>query len=149
GEDPAQGAPVIVGGADLNKLRKLNSSWSFEEEWKQGTAFVGARVREQVSHGSNWQIVYGKAVSSIAPKAVFTSGSDDDSRVYLPLDDFVKLTGVRPNTALVRVEGRPQEIQAATSRLNAALPQAEVKPVRQITQAQTAVVGKTRSVVLS
>src|SRR5207248_6686018 len=64
-------------------------------------------------------------------------------------EDFVRLTGVQPNTALVRVEGRPQEIQAAIANLRAALPDADVQPVRQITQAQTAVVGKTRSVVLA
>ena len=61
----------------------------------------------------------------------------------------MRLTGIQPNTALVRIEGKPQEIQAAISRLTSALPNAEVKPVRQITQAQTAVVGKTRSVVLA
>ena len=33
--------------------------------------------------------------------------------------------------------------------LSAALPQAEVRPVRQITQAQTSVIGKTRSVVFA
>ena len=65
------------------------------------------------------------------------------------LDDFLRLTGVQPNTALVRIEGKPQDIQAAIASLSAALPNAEVKPVRQITQAQTAVVGKTRSVVLA
>jgi len=47
------------------------------------------------------------------------------------------------------VEGRPQEIQATISGLKSALPDADVQPVRQITQAQTAVVGKTRSVVLA
>jgi putative ABC transport system permease protein len=142
------GARVVVGGADLQMLRRLNSSWSFEER-NQGSALVGARVAESVSHGGSWQIAYGDTVSSITPNAVFHSGSDDDSRVYIPLEDFVRLTGVRPATALVRVEGRPQEIQAAISRLSAALPNIEVKPVRQITQAQTAVVGKTRSVVFA
>jgi putative ABC transport system permease protein len=142
------GAKVVVGGADPQMLRRLNTSWSFEE-WNQGTALVGARVAESVSHGGSWQISYGDAVSSISPGAVFHSGSDDDSRVYIPLDDFVRLTGIQPNTALVRVEGKPLEIQAAISRLSAALPNVEVKPVRQITQAQTAVVGKTRSVVLA
>ena len=90
-----------------------------------------------------------KLSPSIAPQAVFHSGSDDDSRVYIPLEDFIRLTGIQPNTALVRVEGKPQEIHNAISRLSAALPNVEVKPVRQITQAQTAVVGKTRSVVLA
>ena len=143
-----EGGPVVVGGADLDKLRKLNTSWSFED-WNQGTALVGARVAESVSHGGSWQIAYGNAVSSIAPHAVFHSGSDDDSRIYLPLEDFARLTSVQPSTALVRVEGRPQEIQATITKLSAALPETEVNPVRQITQAQTAVVGKTRSVVLS
>ncbi|MGH9565392.1 MAG: ABC transporter permease, partial [Candidatus Angelobacter sp.] len=78
----------------------------------------------------------------------FNSGSDDDSRIYIPLQDFTQLTGVEPNTALVRVEGSPREVQQGISKLTAALPHAEVKPVRQITQAQVAIVGKTRSVVL-
>jgi len=142
------GAKVIVGGTNLEKLRRMNTSWSFEDR-NDGGALVGARVAESVSHGGSWQIAYGHAISSITPHAVFHSGSDDDSRVYIPLEDFVRLTGVQPNTALVRVEGRPQEIQAAIANLSAALPGIEVKPVRQITQAQTAVVGKTRSVVLA
>ena len=80
---------------------------------------------------------------------VFRSGSDDDSRIYLDLATFTAWTGVQPNTALVRVQGKPREIQAMIDRLSAALPQAEVKPVRQITQAQTSVIGKTRSVVFA
>jgi putative ABC transport system permease protein len=144
----AEGARVVVGGADLDKLRKLNPAWSFEERG-DGAALVGARVAEAVSHGGSWQIAYGSIRSSIAPQAVFSSGSDEDSRAYLPLDEFQRLTALRPNTALIRVEGRPQQIQNAISQLSAGLPGVEVKPVRQITQAQTAVVGKTRSVVLA
>ena len=83
------------------------------------------------------------------PAAIFNSGSDDDSRIYIPLQTFSQLTGVQPNTALVRVAGPPREVQQAIDKLTAALPRAEVKPVRQITQAQVAVVGKTRSVVLT
>jgi putative ABC transport system permease protein len=144
----SEGGRVVVGGTDLDKLRKLNTAWSFEERGS-GPALVGARVAEAVSHGGSWQIAYGSIHSSITPQAVFHSGSDEDSRAYLPLDEFQRLTGIRPNTALIRVEGRPPEIQAAIARLSAAFPNAEVKPVRQVTQAQAAVVGKTRSVVLA
>jgi len=147
-EDQAKGAAVVVAGVDLDKLRKLNTAWSFEER-NYGTALVGARVAEAVSHGGSWKIAYGSAVASIVPRAVFHSGSDDDSRVYIPLEDFVQLTGIRPNTALLRIEGKPRQIQDAISQLSAGLPGVEVQPVRQITQAQTAVVGKTRSVVLA
>jgi putative ABC transport system permease protein len=139
---------IVVGGADVDKLRRLNSSWSFGNAGR-GSALVGARVDETLTHGADFQLAFGSSTATIKPAAFFHSGSDDDSRVYIPLDDFIRLTGVQPNTALVRVEGRPQEIQATISDLKSALPDADVQPVRQITQAQTAVIGKTRSVVLA
>jgi len=141
-------AKIVVGGADIDKLRRLNSSWSFNNAG-QGSALVGARVDETITRGANLQLSFGKTNALIKPAGFFHSGSDDDSRVYIPLEDFVRFTGVEPNTALVRVAGRPQEIQNAITSLSAALPGIEVKPVRQITQAQTAVVGKTRSVVFA
>jgi|ERR1044071_1582457 putative ABC transport system permease protein len=139
---------IVVGGADVDKLRELNASWSFSNA-VHGNALVGARVDETITHGSDLQLSFGKASAVIKPTGFFHSGSDDDSRVYIPLEDFVRLTGIQPNTALVRIEGKPQQIQNAVTQLSAALPGVEVKPVRQITQAQTAVVGKTRSVVLA
>lgn len=139
---------IVVGGADVAKLRELNASWSFSNTG-QGTALVGARVDETITHGSDLQLSFGKTSAVMKPAGFFHSGSDDDSRVYIPLEDFVRLTGIQPNTALVRIEGKPQQIQDAVGQLSAALPGVEVKPVRQITQAQTAVVGKTRSIVLA
>jgi putative ABC transport system permease protein len=141
-------ARIVVGGADVAQLRRLNPSWSISNAG-QGSALVGARVDESITHGADLKLSFGKTSAVIKPAGLFHSGSDDDSRVYIPLEDFVRLTGIQPNTALVRVEGRPQEIQNAISMLSSTLPNAEVKPVRQITQAQTAVVGKTRSVVLA
>jgi len=148
GTEREGGARVVLGGADLEKLRRLNPSWSFTE-MNRGNALIGSRVAEKFSHGSDLQITFGGAVTSIKPAAIFDSGSDDDSRVYLPLADFEKLTNVQPSTALVRIEGRPQEIQAAVKSLSSSLPGVEVKSVRQITQAESAVVGKTRSIVFA
>jgi putative ABC transport system permease protein len=141
-------AKIVVGGADIDTFRRLNSSWSFSNTG-QGSALVGGRVDETIAHGADLHLSFGKTSAAVKPAGFFHSGSDDDSRIYLPLDDFQRLTGVHPNTALVRVEGKPQQIQNTIASLRAALPNAEVKPVRQITQAQTAVVGKTRSVVLA
>ncbi|HSK43291.1 MAG TPA: FtsX-like permease family protein, partial [Candidatus Binatia bacterium] len=139
---------IVVGGADVAQLRHLNSSWSFNNAGT-GSALVGARVDETMTHGSDLKLSFGNTSAVIKPAGSFHAGSDDDSRVYIPMEDFVRLTGIQPATALVRVEGKPQDIRAAISRLSSALPNVEVQPVRQITQAQTAVVGKTRSVVLA
>jgi putative ABC transport system permease protein len=146
GTETTSGVKVVVGGTELDKLRQLNAAWSFAGS--QGTAFIGSRVEETLAHGAALQISFGRSASTIKPGTIFHSGSDDDSRIYIPLADFERLTGVQPNTALVRIEGRPQDIQAAIAGLSASLPGVEVQPVRQITQAQAAVVGKTRSVVL-
>ncbi|MBZ5491914.1 MAG: FtsX-like permease family protein [Acidobacteriia bacterium] len=146
--EAASKSRIVVGGADVAKLRHLNSSWSFSNAG-QGSALVGSRVDETISHGADIELSFGKSSAVIKPAGFFHSGSDDDSRVYISLDEFVRLTGVQPNTALLRVEGKPREIQNTINNLRTGLPKAEVKPVRQITQAQTAVVGKTRSVVLA
>lgn len=141
-------AKIVVGGADIDTLRRLNSSWSFSNAG-QGSALVGGRVDETITHGAALHLSFGKTSAVVRPAGFFHSGSDDDSRVYIPLEDFVRLTGIQPNTALVRVEGKPQQIQNAIASLRSALLNADVKPVRQIAQAQTAVVGKTRSVVFA
>jgi putative ABC transport system permease protein len=140
------GSKLVIGGANLVDFLKLNSSWSVTGNG--GPELLGLRVAEK-AHGSPLAIAFGGKSRSIQSNNVFKSGSDDDSRVYLELPLFVELTGIEPNTALVRIDGRPAEIQDAIARLTASLPGAEVKPVRGITQVQAAVVGKTRSVVLA
>lgn len=141
---------VVIGGAELAALRDMNSWWSMRNMDSAGKALVGSRAATLYSpKGEPFGLSFGGKKVQVRAQAVFTSGSDDDSRIYLELADFTALTGMQPNTALVRVDGRPKEIQDAIARLTAALPQAEVKPVRQVTQAQTSVIGKTRSVVLT
>jgi putative ABC transport system permease protein len=147
------GSKLVVGGADLKRLMQLNSWWSITggnpTMDAAHTALVGARVEDKLARGEALSIKLGDASRTIGPHLVFRSGSDDDSRIYIDLPTFTAWTGVQPNTALLRVNGKPQEIQSMIDRLSAALPQAEVKPVRQITQAQTSVIGKTRSVVFA
>jgi len=147
------GQRIVVGGADLAALRRLNTAWSVDGGRGHGSYLVGSRVNEKFAKtfGKSLpiQISFGKATTAVYPFRVFQAGSEEDSRIYFSLEDFESLTGMYPNTALVRIEGRPQEIRSAIAKLSAALPGVEVKPVRQITHAQTAVVGKTPSVVLA
>ncbi len=140
------GQKIVVGGADTEKLLRLNSWWSVKERNANPLELIGSRA----DPGTAFTLEFDAGGSgTIRAGTVFTSGTDDDSRLYLPLERFVRETHVLPNTALVRVDGRPQEIQSAIDQLHASLPQLEVEPVRQITQTQTAVLGKTRSVVLA
>jgi len=144
------GSPVVIGGTDIKAFRELNSSWAVRTGNGHTGVLVGPRAAEGLfSRGGVLEVSYAGRSLTVEPEIVFSSGSEDDSRIYVPLADFERLTGVQPNTALIRVEGRPQDVQGVIAALSSALPGVEVKPVRQITEAQAAVVGKTRSIVLA
>ena len=142
---------VVVGGTDLRSFRELNSWWSVRQDaGMTGTALVGSKAAQQLAPtGGAFELSLGDKHIQISPAAIFTSGSDDDSRVYLDDADFRKLADTGAQMWLLQVEGGPREIHEAVSRMRAAVPEAEIEPVRRITQTQTAVVGKTRAVVLA
>ena len=149
---------IVVGGTDLRAFRQLNTSWSFHVDpldiyvklidsypW-----MVGTRAAETLLHDStNYTLHYGANTLKIVAGPVFESGSEDDNRIYLDLKAFEQFTGLQPNTAQLRIDGPPDEIERRIATLSASLPKADVKPVRQVVAAQTAVLSKTRSIVLA
>ena len=147
----SDGSRVVVGGTEIGAFRELNAWWSSREAGNPNSqVLLGSRAAQILSpKGNAFNISFGARQATVKPEIIFNSGSDDDSRVYLDVGQFAALTGLEPNTALLRVEGRPREIQNAITTLSSSFPDLEVKPVRQITQAQAAVVGRTGSLVLA
>jgi putative ABC transport system permease protein len=147
----ADGSKVVVCGTEIPVFREMNSWWSIGKVSGSHTGvLLGSRAAHILSpQGDAFNLTFGNRQTTLKPEIIFNSGSDDDSRVYVGLREFAALTSAPANTALVRIEGRPREIQDAIATLGAAFPELEIKPVRQITQAQTAVVGRTRSLVLA
>ncbi len=154
------GAPVVIAGADLQLLRVFNSWWSITPPTAPvdnphsgnlpSQALLGARAAEILSpKGQDFEIRFGKKSLQVHPGAVFHSGSEDDTRIYLSREQFTELTGMAPNMAQLRIEGSPAEIENQIQKLSAALPQADIKPVLLITAAQAAILGRTRSIVLA
>jgi putative ABC transport system permease protein len=156
----SNGSRVIVGGTDLVGLAQMNSWWSTKQVSPEvsadggpinaGSALLGSRAAEQLSpSGRPFTVSFGSKTLSVHPQTVFTSGSDDDSRIYVSTNDLQGVTGLSPNVALLRIEDRPRDIEEAIRKLKASAPELDIQPARQITQAQAAVVGKTRSIVLA
>lgn len=140
---------VVVGGTDLKAFRELHSWWSFDGLF-HGDALLGARAAAALSpRGDPFEVTYNGQVTLIKPLGIFHSGSDDDARIYMSLPQFSYLTNLKANIAQLRIPGRPSEIEQRVNSLTALLPGMEVKPVRQITVAQTEVLGKTRSIVFA
>jgi putative ABC transport system permease protein len=81
----------------------------------------------------------------LTPAGTLQTGAAEDSRVYLSLPDFVAWTGVEPSTIEVAANGSAEEVNALIRQIAAALPTADVHPIRQIVEGEARVLGKTRA----
>src|SRR5205807_3600915 len=113
---------------------------------------VGARAAQILTPGGGpFQIAYNGRTLDIRPDAIFRSGSEDDSRIYVTPRIFAQLVGGPLSSPMVqlRIEGSAQQMADIVARLSSEFPQASVKPIRSITETQASVLGKTRAVVLA
>ena len=145
------GQSVVVAGTDLSLARKLDSWWSVSS-WPSasGEALIGVRAASVVSpqpgdFGLSFQ---GKTVR-LQPAGTLRTGAAEDSRVYLSLNDFEAWTGVQPSTIEIAASGSPEEVAAFSRELQQQLPDADVRPVRQIMEGEARVLGKTRATLLA
>ncbi|HXO33354.1 MAG TPA: FtsX-like permease family protein [Candidatus Acidoferrales bacterium] len=147
----SDGQAVVVAGTDFARVRQLDHWWSVSN-WPSGPqqALVGVRALSVISPKNQpFDLTFqGHSIHLMSAGTVQT-GAAEDSRVYLSLPDFVSWTGVRPSTIEVAATGSPEEISAILHRLEGAIPQAEVRPVRQIIEGEARVLGKTRATLLA
>ncbi|GAC1647587.1 MAG: FtsX-like permease family protein [Acidobacteriaceae bacterium] len=139
-------AEVVVVGADLKKLHRLNSWWKVQEQGEGMLA--GKHAAEALDVASPMEFA-GRQISWTIG-AVIESGSSDDDRVYMERSQFERLTGVKPNAIQVSFTGSAAETRAAVMRLQSAFPAdgVAVNPVRQIVESEGRVIGKTRAMML-
>jgi putative ABC transport system permease protein len=145
------GQAVVVAGTDFIRVRKLNSWWEVSR-WpeRSGDALIGARLARSLSASANdFQVSYGGRPLRLHPVGVLHTGSDEDTRIYISMEDFTKWTGLTAMAIEAFAPGSPREVNDAASRIAAALPQADVRPIRQIVEAEGNVFQKTRSTLLS
>jgi putative ABC transport system permease protein len=73
------------------------------------------------------------------------TGAGEDSRIYLDQSQFQDWTGVLPSTIEVSANGSAADVEAAIRQLAQILPDAEVRPIRQILEGEANVLNKTRA----
>jgi len=147
----ASGAPVVVAGIDFERVHKLNAWWSVTA-WPAApqTALIGKRAYQSLTpKGEPLDLTFQGRALHVTPAGILSTGSDEDSRVYLSLADFRRWTNLPSSTLEVAMAGSPDEIRTMMSTLAAMLPGAEVQPVRQIVEAQARVLDKTRATLLA
>jgi putative ABC transport system permease protein len=145
------GQAIVVAGTDFERVRKLNTWWSVTN-WpsRTGEALVGTRALTVVAAKEQaFDLSFQAHTVHLIPAGRLQTGAAEDSRVYVSLSDFQNWNGVQPSTIEVAATGSPEEISATLQQIAQALPNAEVKPVRQVMEAEAHVLGKTRAALLA
>jgi putative ABC transport system permease protein len=141
------GRPVVVAGADLDGLQRLDRWWSVTT-WPRGAgeALVGTRAAAALAPaGQALDLVYSTRTLHLQPAGILRTGADEDSRVYLSMPEFTAWTGVHAGSIEISYTGTSEEIITLAEQLQQALPDTQVQPVRPIVEAEARVLGKTRS----
>ncbi len=147
------GQPIVVAGTDFARVRKLNSWWQVQSTTKDTKnhegALVGARAAKVLGDQQTFTLTFNGKEHEFTTAGTVRTGAEEDSRVYLDLGEFEKWTGVSASTIEIGASGSPAEIDATLRALSASLPNAEVRPVRQIVEGEARVLGKTRAALLA
>jgi putative ABC transport system permease protein len=77
------------------------------------------------------------------------TGGGEDSRVFIQLADFGAWTGLSASVVEIAANGSPEEVSALIHQLQGTVPNGQVRPVRQVTEGEANILGKTRSTLLS
>jgi putative ABC transport system permease protein len=168
------GQSVVVVGTDFTRARQLNHWWNVTRwpdesqrqvlpplsseaaaeaapapEGRQNPpiqALVGMRASAVVTPNRQpFELTFqGKSIE-LVPTGLLQTGAAEDSRIYLDQSTFLAWTGVAPTTIEIAVNGTAQEVEQSMRRLAAALPTADIRPVRQIMEGEANVLNKTRA----
>jgi putative ABC transport system permease protein len=147
----SNGQAVVVCGTDFDQVRRLDSWWSVAA-WPQAAqqALIGIRAVSAVSKDATpVQLTFHGHTIRVQPAGTVQTGGSEDNRVYLSLNDFESWTGVQPSTVEVAISGSTEEVNRLIGELRQVLPFAEVRPIRQIVEAETRVLGKMRATLLA
>jgi putative ABC transport system permease protein len=143
--------PIVVAGTDFELVRKLNPWWSVSA-WPRasGEVLVGVRAAALLTPAETAfnLSLNGRSIRVVSAGTVRT-GAGEDSRVYMSLQDFRSWTGLGPSVVEIAAGGPPEEVTSLLQTLQYTLRGADVRAVRQVTEGEANVLGKTRSTLLS
>jgi putative ABC transport system permease protein len=144
------GQSVVAVGTDFDRARQLNHWWSVtrwpDSDANSGQALIGMRAAAVVTPSRQpFDLTFKGKTIHVVPAGLLQTGAGEDSRIYLDQSEFRNWTGIGPTTIEVAINGSPAEIEQGMTRLASALPDAEVRPVRQIQEGEANVLNKTRA----
>jgi putative ABC transport system permease protein len=141
-----RGTPVVVAGVDFPAIQRLDSWWQVTA-WPTGNndALLGERAAQFVGDEKSVTLTFAGKPHTFTGAGHVKTGADEDSRIYVPMQSFAAWTQVAPSVVEIQIPGGATNVDAALVRLKAALPGADVEPVRQLVEGESSIVDKTHA----
>ncbi len=149
---------LILAGTWLDEVRRLAPWWKVEGEWvasrEDTTRFlVGRRVAQQflLKPGMPFTLHHSEQQVRLQVAGIVTTGGAEDSQVFVNLPVAQQLAALpgKVQLAQISVTGSADEVQQYAALLGAALPGLQVRPIRQIAQAEGKLLERLHLLLLS
>ena len=154
----AHDTPVVVAGTWLDEARKLEPTWKLDGEEVSSRddatqCLVGRDVARQfgLAPGGEIQLDYLGRSAQLRVAGIVDAGGAEDSQVFVNLPVAQNLAGLEGQIQLVQlsVSGTAGSIGGYAGQLASSLPGYDVRPIRQVTEAEGSLLSRTRLLILS
>jgi len=145
----AAAATAVIAGTSFGDLQRMGSSWRFERVgaptsalFSETECMLGASVAASlhVQAGDSVALHHEANVdrTSCFVSAVISSGGSEDNQLFVDLQEAESLTATHGRLSLVQVSfhGTGESVNRYIAALGSALPDAEIRPVRQFTEGE-------------
>jgi len=149
---------IVVVGTWLDRLQALDPTWKIEGTWissrdDDSHCLLGRNAAKQLqlSIGDSLPLRYLALGAECKVSGIVNSGGPDDNQVFMSLRAVQTLAGLAGKMSVVQLSasGTPKSITDMVAQLRVALPQLQVRPIRQITEAEGALLGRIRMLIVS
>ena len=136
---------VILAGTWLDEVARMNSWWKVEGNWvsardSRSDCMIGEEAASRLGliPGQNVKVVYAGREATLKVAGIVTAGSSEDSQIFIGLPLAQELSGLGERASLIQItaRGSATEIEDVIRRLSSGLPGVEVRPLRQLAQAE-------------
>ncbi len=162
----ANGTAVPVIGTDLELLAKLHPSWQLTEissprravaaagpdaspASSLASAVVGRRFYATAGSAKEIALALNGRNVSVFPAQVLSSGGPEDAQIYIPATAFTQWAGVPMTTLEAHIPGSAGQVDAVIAQLHAAMPELDVRPVRELVEGQQHIVSRTHGLMIA
>lgn len=150
--------PVVVAGTWLDQTRRLAPWWKISGDWitsrdDRAHCLVGTNAARQlhIAPGSQVELLYQGQPATLTVAGVVTAGGTEDNQVFVNLpvaQELARLSG-QVELVMLSVAGSTNSIADFQKRLSAALPGLEVRPIRQIAEAEGELLNRIRLLIFA